>query len=278
MPSGFAPATGADGPLIMWMLTADACRILAREGKSLPVTGDEPKIESNKTPGYSGWVNLNNPLMDDYYYEVMNQMELIGAELGTIREIASMALDSHLSGGRIYIYSRFSSLAGDANRRRSGLSILRGITMRNGRLVDGQKNTEFTEGTSRDCVIMGVLKPDDPVDLKNLELFRKRKMKIASLGPMTRNLFVPDGRTVPKETDIHAGRMCDTYGIFAVPGFEQRICPTSGILLNQMFWALVMEIVEQHITRTGGDIPASYLSGALKRGRDPWYNLDQTGW
>ena len=103
-------------------------------------------------------------------------------------------------------------------------------------------------------------------------------MKTASLGTMTRAMRELDGRTVPKETDIHAGRMCDTYGLFAIPGLEQKISPTSGVLLNQLFWATMMELIEQFKDRTGGDIPGAYFSAVLKGGREHyrrWYNLDR---
>ena len=92
---------------------------------------------------------------------------------------------------------------------------------------------------------------------------------------MTRSIKVPEGRTVPKETDFHAGRMCDTYGLFAVPGFEKRICPTSGVVLDQLFWATMMEVVEQHIRRTGGDVPGVFFSAALKGGMEHMHRMHE---
>lgn len=280
MTAPIGPVTGVDGPVMMWMMAADACRILARRGKSVPVRGDEPTVtgETVDWQSFSGWVSLNDPLMDNYFDEALAQIELIGAEMGKIRKIASMCMDSVMNGGRIYCYSRFASVSQDANTRRSGISITRGIMDREGKLWDGQKSVPFEGGTAKDCVIMGILKPDDPVDLKYLDYFRKKGMKVASLGAMTRAMHEPDGKTVPKSTDIHAGRMCDAYGLFAVKGFQQKICPTSGVLLNQLFWATMFELVEQYMDRTGGDIPSSYFSAALKGGREhfrKWYNLDQ---
>ncbi len=114
---------------------------------------------------------------------------------------------------------------------------------------------------------MGIWEPDDDVDLKYLDVFRQQGVKVASIGPMTRDVKVPDGRTVPKETDVHVGRMFDTYGLYAVPGFERKVCPTSGPLINQIWWALCMEIAEQIIRRTG-NAPGVFFSGALKGGRD----------
>jgi len=261
MPAPIGPVTGVVGPVTIWMMIGDACRILARRGKSLPVKGDEPKVTGDRVDwrSFSGWVSLDEPLMDDYFDEVMKQIELIGAELGTIRKIAKMALDTHLNGGKVYCYSRYNSIAGEANTRRSGLSLTTGIY--------GHSFEEPFQGTERDCVIMGVLKPDDEVDLKFLDMFKKHGLRIASLGPLTRNATVPEGRTVPKETELHAGKMCDTYGIFAIPGFEQKVCPTSGVILNQLFWVTVMEIVEQFMERTGGDIPGAFFSWAIKGGR-----------
>jgi len=274
------PVTGVTGPVMMWMMVADACRVLARGRVSLPVQGDEPEVTGERVDwtSFSGWVSLNDPLMDNYFDEIIYQIDVIGSEMGTIRRIAQMAVDTVLSGGTIYCYSKHQSIAGDANTRRSGLSITRGLHDRDGVLWDGQKSREFTGGTSKDCVIMGVLKPDDEIDLKYLDYFRKKGMKLSSLGTRTRAMAEPSGRTVAKETGLHAGRMCDTYGLFAIPGFKQKVCPTSGVLLNQLFWATMMEVFEQYMVRTGGDMPGVYHSAALEGGREHyrrWYNLDQ---
>ena len=143
------------------------------------------------------------------------------------------------------------------------------------RLDTPEKRRNF-KGTSRDFAIMGITKPDDETDLAALDMFRERGMKVASLGTMTRSFAIPEGRTVPGESDIHAGRMCDTYGLFAVPGFERRICPTSGVLLDHLFWCTMMEVVDQFMERTGGDIPGVYFSGALKGGMEHLFKMRST--
>ena len=272
MPAPIGPVSGLVGKTTIWMMLADACRILARKGISRPVKGDEPKLKGDTVDyrTFPGWVKLNEPLMDDYFREVMKQLEFVFAELGTIRKIAAMAVDSVLNHGRIYGYSLQSSIAGEASTRRSGLSITEGVY---GSTFDTAEKRKSFKGTSKDCVIMGITKPDDSTDLAFLDLFRERGMKVASLGPMTRSIQVPQGRTVPKETDYHAGRMCDTYGLFAVPGFEQRICPTSGVVLDHLFWCTMMEVVEQYIERTGGDVPGVFFSAALKGGMEHMFRM-----
>ena len=116
-------------------------------------------------------------------------------------------------------------------------------------------------------MIMGISQPDDEVDLEHLQKFRKAGMKIASIGPALRDNKIPEGKTILKEADVHLGLMCDTYGLFAVPGVKRKICPTSGLLLNQMFWGVCLQIAEKIIARTG-NTPCVYLSAALKGGRD----------
>ncbi len=72
IPGSPAPLGPESGPLngtIFWMMVADACRILARDGSSAAVKGDEPKLSGDKVP----WVNLDRPLMDEYFDEVMRQ-------------------------------------------------------------------------------------------------------------------------------------------------------------------------------------------------------------
>ena len=268
MPAPIGPVSGILGMTTFWMMQADACRILARDGISVKVQGDESPLSGKSVP----WVNLHNPLMDDYFERVMMEIEMIGAELGNIRKIAKMALDSVLSGGKVYVYSRYrNSLSVEGQTRRGGLVMTRGIHESDGKLIT---HGGTFEGTSKDTVIMGIWKPDDEVDLKHLDLFRKLKMKVASMGPMTRDIKIPSGRTVPKETDVHVGRMCDTNGLYAVPGFEQKVCPTSGPLINQMFWATCMEIVEETIRRTG-NVPGVFFSAAVKDGTEHMHLMNQ---
>ena len=113
-------------------------------------------------------------------------------------------------------------------------------------------------------VVMGITKPDDERDLANLDEFRKRGMKIASIGPVTRDFKVPEGRIVPKETDVHVGRMMDTYGLFAVPGFDRKVYPTSGLMNIAIMWSMSGEIVKEMLRRTG-IVPGIHWSGALIR-------------
>jgi uncharacterized phosphosugar-binding protein len=257
----FGPASGTVGLLIYWMIVADACRILARDGKSMPVEGDEPKLSGNSIP----WINLHEPIMDNYFEVVMNQLDMVKGEMGNIRQIAAMAADTALSGGKVWCYSRYwESLAMESHGRRGGLYMTRGVHDQDGKLKTVADSDKL--GSSKDMVIMGIWEPADEIDLKHLDTFRKYGMKIASIGPMTCDIKVPDGRTVPKEADVHAGRMCDTYGLYAVPGFDRKVCPTSGILMLQMFWATCMEIADELIRRTGNP-PAILLSGAIKDGR-----------
>ena len=250
-PGSPAPLGPESGPLngtIFWMMAADACRILALEGKSSKVKGDEPKLSGDNVQ----WVNLDTPLMDDFFDVVMRQMELVGAELGNIRTMANMAVDTLLDGGNVYFYSRYHpSLAGEATGRRGGFLFAKALS-------DGH-----ITGTSKDCVIMGTYKPDDEADLKNLDEMKKLGMKIASIGPITRDHKIPDGRAVFKETEVHVGRMFDTYGLFAIPGFDQKVCPTSGILATTILWDMSVELVKGIMKRTGGNVPGIYFNGAL---------------
>jgi len=251
MPAPIGPISGPVYMTIMWMIFADVCRVLSIEGKSFDVDGDEPKLSGDGIK----WINTADPLMDNFLDEVRREMELIGAELGNVRQIASMAVDTLLDGGTVYYYSRYSySFAAEATGRRGGFAFAKGLS-------DGK-----ISGTSKDCVIMGVYKPDDEADLKNLDEFRKIGMRVASIGPIGRDFQIPDGKAVHKETDIHAGRMMDTYGMYAVPGFEKKVCPTSGIIMFTINWAISMEIIEQIRQRTDGNIPGVHFSGALKWG------------
>jgi hypothetical protein len=244
-----APLGPESGPLstsILWMMLADTCRILSLDGKSVNVKGDEPKI-GEKTD----WVSLSAPLMDDYFEEIIRELEMVPTELGSIQKMANIAVETLLGGGQVYFYSRYpESLASEATGRRGGFAFARSLS-------DGK-----ITGTSKDCVIMGTYKPDDEIDLKNLGVMKSLGMRTLSIGPVTRGLKIPEGKIIARETEAHAGRMADTYGLFAIPGFERRVCPTSGVMVTTILWTLSAEIADQIITRTG-DVPAIYFNGAL---------------
>ena len=185
-----------------------------------------------------------------------------------------MAVHSVLTGGRVYVYSRYAeNLCAEATVRRGGLGLTFGVSGSPNNLVlmddpiqQGKADLSF-KPTDKDTVIMGIGKPEDPEDLTSLEIFKKAGAGTAAIGPQTRNGKVPFDRTISKEVDIYIGDMMDTYGLFALPGVKKKIAPTSGLINNQIFWAICCQIAEQIVERTG-NAPGIYLSGALKGGME----------
>lgn len=254
MPAPIGPVSGPLYLSIMWAILADVCRICSIEGVPVKVMGDEPKLSGANV----NWIDPTQPLMDDYLDTVVRELELVGSELGDIRKTATMAVDTILNGGSVYYYSRYASTyRGEATGRRGGFAFAKGVS-------DG----EDVKLTSKDCVIMGVFQPDDEADLKNLDSFKNAGVQVASVGPIMRDFAIPKGRCVHKETSVHSGRMSDTYGIFAVPGIDRRVCPTSGISMIAVHWATSIEIIEQIRIRTNGNVPGVHYSGVLNWGNE----------
>jgi hypothetical protein len=247
------PASGALGMITYWAMVADAVRLLASDGIAVKVKGDEPPLG-----GDAPFVNLSDQLGRRYFEESLLQIGQIEAELGTVRRIAKEAVDCILSGGKLYVYSRYrEALSSEANAKRGGLALL---------------NTTFADdkefkGTNKDYMIMGIYQPDDEVDLEMLRKFRSAGMKIASIGPVTRNGIIPECTTVPGEADIHLGLMCDTYGLFAIGRNCRKVCPTSGLLVNLLFWTTAVQIADEIMERTG-NTPSVLSTGALKGGAE----------
>jgi len=269
------PVTGALGMLTFWMMLSDAARVLAREGHVFEVFGDEPALGGDEET-----VSLSRPLGDRYYDIVLGQHRAIDDEFEAVDTIAAMAVHSALTGGRVYCYSRYEEgLCLEAVERRAGLALTYGLwgppddirvskyTIVD-RVSDEMEPVEETfRPTGNDTIIMGIASPDDPDDLACLELFRKAGMGVAAIGPATRNGVVPPGRTVPGEADVHVGAGCDTYGLFALPGIRRKVSPTSGLIQNQVFWAVCCQIAERIVERTG-EAPGIYLNGGLKGGME----------
>jgi len=241
--------SGIIGMTTFWMINADAARLLASEGITIKVDGDEPEFTDS-----SDYVNLSEPLGGRYYEEVTAQIDRIEAEMGTVRAIADTAVDTILDGGRVHVYSKYwDTLSIEANTRRGGLTCFHS--------VDSDRHPEYT-GSKNDFVIMGIYSPDDSTDLAYLEKFRKAGSRVASIGPAERARKYPEG-SVSDKTDYHLGYMCDTYGLFSMPGVSRRICPTSGALVNQMFYAVCFHMAEDLISRTG-NTPYIYPNGAIE--------------
>ena len=267
--------SGALGLMTFWMITADAVRILARDGVHVKVGGDEPKISGNAAepytfrPQYSKFVSLDRPLGREYFNQAMKQLVSIESEIGSINRIADAIVDTILSGGNVFYYSRYvSALCNEATNRRGGLLLNRG-------LCDSEKGLKITDQhlradkaesvTSKDIVVMGAYQPDDPVDLKHLRTLRSTGAKVVSIGARSRDGIIPSGENVPSLTDIHLGNMCNTYGLFAIPGVEKKVCPTSGLLVNQMHYAVQMQVAGKLIERTGNN-PRIDANAAMKGG------------
>ena len=251
VPTG--PTSGALNMATYWAMTADAVRLLAAEGVSVKVKGDEQPLEKKMRR-----VSLKQPLASAYINEAIREIRLIKTELDILNRIAGEAADCVLSGGKLYVYSRYrEALSTEANAKRGGLALL---------------NTTFADdpnfkGTEKDYMIMGIYRPDDEVDLRMLKKFREAGMKISSIGPSTLNGKKPSGRTVAGETDFHLGGMCDTYGFFEMPGLDKKVCPTSGLLVTLIFWAAMIQLAEEIIRRTG-NTPGVLSSGAFKGGAE----------
>ena len=270
------PVSGALGMMTFWMITADAVRILAKQGIPVNPRGDEPKLKNeNYTPysyaaRYNKPADMNKPLGREYFDEAMRQLRAIETEFGTVNRIADMVVAAILAGGKVLNYSRYrNSLCVEAINRRGGLLLNRG-------LFNGEKGLEAIRerpgddpkappASEKDIVIMGIYQPDDPVDIKNLHEIRKYGAKIVSIGAASKDGVIPSGETVPSLSDAHLGMMSNTWGLFAVPGVDRKVCPTSGLLLNQMFYAVEMQIAEKIRERTGNN-PRIDANAAMKGG------------
>jgi len=242
------PTSGALGMVSYWSMIADAVRILARGGVAVGMKGDEPPLG-----GDAPYESLDRPLGAAYIDAAVRQVRMIEAEYGVVKRIASAAADRILDGGSLYVYSRYrQALSAEARGKRGGLALIK---------TTWAGDASFEPG-GRDLVIMGIYRPDDETDLAMLDRCRNAGTAVAAIGPATRDARAPEGRTVRGRADLHLGLMCDTYGLFALPGVERKVCPTSGLLVNLMFWTTMIELAEEIMRRTG-DTPAVLSTGAL---------------
>ncbi len=247
------PTPAPYGMVTAWAVIADTVRLLARDGVPVRVRGDEPPLGSGAKRE-----RPDRPLAERYFAESLGMIDRIGRELGTIRHAASEASDRILSGGKLHVYSRYrESLSAEGNQRRGGLALISSTWA-------GDPNFK---GTGKDFMVMGVYRPDDPEDIAMFDRCRDAGMKIATLGTATLAGKSPRGRSVPREADFHLGGACDTYGLFALPGLDRRICPISGFAVAVGFWTFAAALAEEIMTRTGNS-PAVLSTGAVVGGAE----------
>ena len=61
--------------------------------------------------------------------------------------------------------------------------------------------------------------------------------------------------------------MSDTYGLFAVPSVSRKVAPTSGLMVNLIFWSVVIQLAEEIMDRTG-NTPGVLSTGAIIGGSE----------
>jgi len=167
--------------------------------------------------------NIDRPLMDDYF-----DGNHAPARADTALNLAIFVKCGY--GGRhparrrkcLYYSRYFPALAGEANRRRGGFFFPRSFRRR-------------IEGTSKDCVIMEPIKPDDEADLKNLDEFKKRACAL-HLSPDYENHAIP---MASRSQGIRGACGKDVRYLWPVrcSRFDQKVCPTSGILATSILWS-----------------------------------------
>ena len=253
IPGSAAPLGPESGPLngtILWMMVADACRILSRKGIKVKVEGDEPELKGNRVP----WIDTDEPLMDNYFDTVIRQLESIPSEIGELKKMAGMAVDTLLKGGTVYFYSRYyESLAGEAVGRRGGFIFAKGLS-------DGK-----IQGTSNDCVIMGTYAPDDEADLKNLDEMKKTRHE-SRLHRADQSRSQGSGRTyrIQRNGSPCRQNVRHVRPFSPIPGFDRKVCPTSGSMATSLLWVMSVRTRHGDDTQDGNHAPPSISTGALK--------------
>jgi len=277
LPGEIAPigaVAGAVGMVTYWMMVSDAARILTANNVKFNVDGDGTGMGVGDVA-----VDLNRPLGDVYYQTMMEQHAAIDDEFDKIDRSARIAAKAALNKGRVYIYSRHvNSLCAEGTVRRGGLGLIFGVygppddlKLMDDPLQLGAADLSFRP-TDKDIVVMGITSPNDPEDIAALDIFKKAGMPTMAIGPSETNGVVPSGRTVAAEVDIHMGSMSDSNGLFALPGVDKKISPTSGFINNQIFWSLNCQIADVIIEKTG-HAPGIFLSGAFKGGMERLYEV-----
>ena len=179
---------------------------------------------------------------EQYLTILMDRLkEFHGRYIGDINETGEVIAERVLNGGRIYPWSSRSEFWIEANGTAGGLM--------------GVYPLDPDSLTSKDVVILAAAAATPDSEIEMAKKVRDKGAWMLGIFPFTREDGVST-EPLKELCDVSLDNLSgDVYGVLDIPGYPNRIIPTTTMMNNYAFWAVV----------------GAYVQAMEKRGVAPYY-------
>jgi len=189
-------------------------------------------------------------LEEDYLRAALGRLDRLKSQLSRIEQAAEKIAQRSIRGGKLYIAGE-PAIVKESYWRASGLMGVEPL---------GERTP-----TAGDTVLIASYLPGRPDHLAIADRARRSDAYVVALGPAT------TGAGVPSALAAHAHDALDNFspesaGILHVPGYEEDICPISGLATAGLLWMLLTAYVEEMSLR--GQVPYIWMGFHLIGGKE----------
>jgi hypothetical protein len=190
---------------------------------------------------------------EKYIDTLMDRLrEFHAAYIGDIQDAGAEIADRVLSGGKIYPWSSRNEFWIEANGTAGGLM--------------GVYRLDPDSLTKKDVVILAVASANGESEIEMAKKVRDKGAWMIGIFPFKREDNIS---TVPlkKLCDMSFDNLSgDVYGVLDIPGYQNKIIPTTTMMNNYAFWAVVGAYVQAMESR--GVAPYYWMSFHVPGGRE----------
>ncbi len=193
------------------------------------------------------------------YLEIIRQRGAkIRAGFDRIDDVAKAMAGYVANGAKYWNYTFGNEMADENTYRASGISMSRNITPK-----------DITKTKAGDFVIIGGEASDTKENIQAADAFRASGLKVIYIGPARTE--GGSGDHMPQHADWHIDTFSpEREGVLAIPGFDRKICPVTGILFALALWMTNAQFISHMIARNM--TPGLDMGGHLIGGNG--YNKD----
>ncbi len=207
--------------------------------------------------------NNGAELAGGYLSMTLDRFERIRTDRPKIDRIARKWADLTLyKNARLYVYGR--PLAIDGNH--PPLNMFANDAVDTASSAMWPRLYDESKVTSRDIVLIGSEYSDHPGDLETARKAKERGAYTVAFCPYATEGDA-SGPRLFKAVDDALNTYCDERaGVLAVPGYDEKICPLTGLAGNLLLWMLTAQWAEHMLLR--GEIPYFWMNHDERGGRE----------
>lgn len=182
----------------------------------------------------------------------------IRANFSTMDSVAKAMAGYVANGAKYWNYTFGNEMADENTYRASGISMSRNITPK-----------DIGKARAGDFIIIAGEASDTKENIAAADAFRAAGVKVIYIGPARTE--GSSGDDMPKHADFHIETFSpEREGVLTVPGFDRKICPTTGVLFALALWMTNAQFISHMIAQ--GMVPVLDMGGHLMGGNG--YNKD----